>query len=168
MKRRALSGLAGALTTAIGLVFGQPGKTMAQDPAGTVDLPSCMPANNSQSIVPSGLQSSPAQPQPRAVPAADAPPLVTVPVASVRLLPYIPRMTRAEVATKLGLPLSSQSYHDNIVNRQLSVYRPNNAVLELTRDGLIIPFGTSAPASVFDGAANTDPYAILNAKANAN
>ena len=67
--------------------------------------------------------------------AADAPPLVTVPVASVRLLPYIPRMTRAEVATKLGLPLSSQSYHDNIVNRQLSVYRPNNAVLELTRDG---------------------------------
>src|SRR5438552_18773817 len=101
MKSRALSGFAGALATAIGLVFGQPGKTIAQDPDGTVDLPSRMPADNSQSIVPTGLQSGPAQPQPRAVPAADAPPLTTPPASPLRLPPITPRMTPAAAPTHL-------------------------------------------------------------------
>src|SRR5262249_53166641 len=53
-------------------------------------------------------------------------------------------------------------------DRQLPLYRPNNAVLEIPRDGLTVLFGNRVSAMGFD--ANPDPssiYAVLTAKADA-
>ena len=73
------------------------------------------------------------------------------------------RTTRVDAARMQQLPISSQKFHDNILNRQLALYRPNNSVLEMPRDGLTVVFPNPVNALGFAA----DPYAFFTAKADA-
>jgi len=170
MRKRPLAAIAGAFLTAAALLCAQPTRALAQDMAATAGASSTSLPADLQAILPAVYQPPllppPIPDAPVPIPALTPPPVVLfegmrLPATALALA----RTTRVDAARMQQLPISSQKFHDNILNRQLALYRPNNSVLQMPRDGLTVVFPNPVNALGFAG--NSDPYAFFTAKADA-
>src|SRR5438105_2691506 len=166
MRKRPLA----AFLTAAALLCAQAGRALAQDAAATAGASSTSLPADLQTILPAVYQPPllppPIPDAPVPIPALAPAPVVLfegmrLPATALALA----RTTRVDAARMQQLPISSQKFHDNIINRQLALYRPDNSVLEMTRDGLTVVFPN--PVNLLGFGGNSDPYAFFTAKASA-